>query len=266
MTDTAASWDRKPGFDLTGKRALVVGCSNPAGRSIALALAEAGAGVAVASATMDGDEVMEAKRIAKSVAAMGRESLAHGWDVTLPTNVQVGMKQVVRDFGKPSILVYNADASTAGPVEKTTDAEFARVQAVNQNGAFYCCRSFLKEAPADVPGRLVFVTNLFAERGVPGLAAYATAKAGVVGLSAALSQELGARGATSNCIATGWMDWTPGRGPDEIGANLLLRFIPTRRFGHADEVAALAVLLASDAAGYISGQVFHVDGGVGQHL
>ena len=62
------------------------------------------------------------------------------------------------------------------------------------------------------------------------------------------------------------MDWTPGRGPDEIGANLLLRFIPMRRFGKAEELAALSVLLCSDAAGYFSGQVFHVDGGVSQHL
>jgi 3-oxoacyl-[acyl-carrier protein] reductase len=97
------------------------------------------------------------------------------------------------------------------------------------------------------------------------MSAYTTAKAGVIGLSAALSQELGERG-TSNCISTGWMEWTPGRGPDELGANLLLRFIPMRRFGKAEELAALAVLLCSDAAGYLSGQVFHVDGGVSQHL
>ena len=81
-----------------------------------------------------------------------------------------------------------------------------------------------------------------------------------------MSQELGARGITSNCIATGWMDWTPGRGSDEVGANRLLRFIPMRRFGHSGEVAALAVLLASDASGYLNGQVFHIDGGVSQHL
>ena len=71
---------------------------------------------------------------------------------------------------------------------------------------------------------------------------------------------------TSKCISSGWMDWTPGRGTDEIGANLLLRFIPMRRFGKAEELAALSVLLASDASGYLNGQVFHVDGGVGQHL
>lgn len=259
-------WDRKPGFDLSGKRALVVGCSNPAGRAIALGLAEAGADVAIVSATMDGDEVMEAKRIAKAVESTGRKAISQGWDVTLPTNIQVGLKQIGKEFGKPSVLVYNADAVLAKPIEKTGDSEFARIQAVNQSGAYYAARSFLKEFPQGETGRFIFVTSIFAERGVENFSAYTTAKAGVVGLSAALSQELGARNMTSNCISTGWMDWTPGRGPDEIGANLLLRFIPMRRFGKAEELSALAVLLASDAAGYLNGQVFHIDGGVSQHL
>ncbi len=259
-------WNRKPGFDLAGKKALVVGFSNPTGRASALALAEAGADVAAASATLDGDEVMEARRVAKDVAALGRSSFSQGWDVTLPRNVQVGMKQLIREFGQPSILVYNADAPFAKPIAKVTDAEFAHVQAVNQSGAFYAARSFVHELAEDAAARLIFVTSIFGERGVDNLAPYAMAKAGVEGLAFALSQELGGRGITVNCISTGWMDYTPGRGPDEIGQNLLLRFIPMRRFGSADEVGALAVLLASDAAGYINGQVIHVDGGVMTHL
>ena len=261
-----AEWDRKPGFDLSGKRALVVGCGNPAGRAIALALGEAGADVAVTSATLEGDEVMAAKRVAKAVEALGRKAISQGWDVTLPTNVQVGLKQIIKEFGSPSILVYNADFALAKPIEKTTDSEFGRVQAVNQSGAYYAARSFVRELPEGQPARILFISSIFGERGVENLSAYTTAKAGLIGLSAALSQELGGRGVTCNCISTGWMDWTPGRGPDEIGANLLLRFIPMRRFGEADDVAALAVLLCSDAAGYLSGQVFHVDGGVSQHL
>jgi 3-oxoacyl-[acyl-carrier protein] reductase len=259
-------WQPKPGFDLTGKRAVVVGFGNPAGQAISLALAEAGADVAVASATLDGDEVMAAKRAAKDITAAGRQSYSQGWDVTLPTNVQVGLKQLIKEFGHPSVLVYNADYPLAKPFASTTDAEFAKVQQVNLNGAFYSARSFVKEFDGEGPGRLIFVNSIFGERGVEHLAAYTAAKAGVIGLSAALSQELGARSFTSNCISTGWMDWTAGRGGDEIGANRLLRFIPMRRFGRAEEVAALAVLLASDASGYLNGQVFHVDGGVSEHL
>ena len=261
-----AEWQRSPGFDLSAKKALVIGFANPAGHAIALALAEAGADVAVASATMDGDEVMAAKRASKAIADLGRATLSHGWDVTLPTNVQVSFKQVVRDFGMPDTIVYNADAPLTKKITEVTDSEFGRVQAVNQSGAFYATRTFLKEREAGSRGRLIYITNIFGERGVTGTGAYATAKAGVTGLMAAVSQEAGGDGVTANCISTGWMDWTPGRGPDEVGQNLLMRFIPMRRFGQADQLGALAVLLASDAACFINGQVIHVDGGITTHL
>jgi 3-oxoacyl-[acyl-carrier protein] reductase len=262
-----AEWQRKPGFDLTGMRALVVGCSNPSGRAIALALAEAGADIAVASATMDAEEVMEAKRVAKTVAATGRKSFSQGWDVTLPTNVQVGLKQIIKEFGTPNILVFNADMPLAKPIEKVSDAEFAKVQQVNLNGAFYSARSFVREfGEQQLPGRIIFVSNIFAERGIDNMSAYSAAKAGLNGLMLSLSQELGARNFTVNAISTGWMDYTPGRGPDEVGQNLLMRFVPMRRFGRGEEVGALSVLLCSQASGYINGQLLHVDGGVLTHL
>ena len=138
-------WERSEGYDLTGKRALVVGFANPAGRAITEALAEAGAHVAVASATMDGDEVMAAKRASRAVAGLGRETFSQGWDVTLPTNVRVGLRQLVKEFGVPSVLVYNADLPLAKPIDKTGDAEFANVQAVNLSGAFYAARAWVRE-------------------------------------------------------------------------------------------------------------------------
>ena len=259
-------WNRKT-LDLTGKRALVVGFGTPVGHSVALGLTEAGADVAVASATLEGDEVMAAKRAAKTVAELGRKSFSQGWDVTLPTNVQVGMRQLVKEFGTPSILVYNAEAELWRPTPKVTDATFAQTQNVNASGAFYAARSFLKELPEDAESaRIIYVTSILAERGIGWNTAYATAKAGVTGLVAGLSQEYGQRRVTVNAISTGWMDWTPGRGPEEIGQNRLLRFIPMRRFGTADEIAPLALYLASDASAYVNGQVLHVDGGASQHL
>ncbi len=261
-----AEWNRKPGFDLSGKTALVVGFSNPSGRAIAYALAEAGADVAAASATMDGDEVMEAKRAAKDAEKLGRHQVSQGWDVTLPRNVQVSFKQLVKDFGQPDILVFNADLPLAKPIGSITDSEFDRVQQTNQSGAFYATRTFLRELPEGTPGRIIYNVSLLGERGIPNMSAYATAKSGVIGLMHAVSQEAGARGVTANAISSGWMDWTPGRGPDGPGENLLLRFIPMRRFGKGEDLSALTVLLSSDAGGYLNGQVFHVDGGVGQHL
>tara|TARA_B100001123_G_scaffold404978_2_gene494925 strand:- start:9813 stop:10598 length:786 start_codon:yes stop_codon:yes gene_type:complete len=260
-----ADWERLEGYDLTGKRALVVGFANPAGHAITEALAESGANVAVASATMDGDEVMAAKRAARTVSSLGRETFSQGWDVTLPTNVRVGLRQLVKEFGVPSVLVYNADLPLSKPIEKTGDAEFANIQAVNLNGAFYAARAWVRELQEGQTGRLIFVSSILGERGVKNLSAYAAAKAGVLGLAASLSQEL-APAITVNSIATGWMDWTLGRGKDDPSQNLLLRFIPMRSFGGAENLGPLTVLLASDAAGFLSGQVFHIDGGVSNHL
>jgi len=104
------------------------------------------------------------------------------------------------------------------------------------------------------------------QRSRAGVSATIAVGGGIVGLIVALSQELGPRGVTVNGIGTGWMDWTPGRGPDEIGANRLMRFVPMRRFGRADELGGLAVLLAPGAGGYLNGQVFHADGGVPTHI
>lgn len=261
-----SDWERKPGFDLTGARALVVGFGNAAGRTIALTYAEAGADVAVASATLDGDEIMEAKRVSKAIAAMGRHTFSQGWDVTLPGNVQVSLKQLIKEFGHPTILVFNADAELVKPIEKVTDAEFGRTHQQNLGGAFYAARSFVREFPEGEPGRIIYITSMFGERGVEGVTAYAAAKGGVSALVAALSQELGARRITVNAISTGWMDWTTGRGSEDPAANRLLRFIPLHRFGRAEDLSGLALLLASPAGSYLNGQVFHVDGGVLGHL
>jgi NAD(P)-dependent dehydrogenase (short-subunit alcohol dehydrogenase family) len=261
-----ADWERAPGFDLSGKRAVVVGLANPAGAGIAQALAEAGADVALAATSMDGDEVMAARRASKAIADLGRKTMYQAWDVVLPKNVQVSYRQLVKEFGAPSILVYNGDHMIAKPFDKVTDTEFARMQAVNTNGALYSARSFLHDLPEGEPGRIIIVSNVFAERGVENLAAYTVSRAGANALVTGLSQEYGGRNVTVNAIATGWMEWTEGRGPDDINENKLMRFIPMRRFGGASELGGLAVLLASDASGYINGQVLHIDGGIMTHL
>jgi 3-oxoacyl-[acyl-carrier protein] reductase len=261
-----ADWERKPGFDLTGKRAVVVGFGTPAGEAIALALAEAGADVATASATPDGEEVMAAKRASKQIVELGRVTFSQAWDASLGTNVQVSMRQLVKEFGAPDIAVFAGDTFVAKPIEHTSDAEFARAIQGNLAAAFHLARSFFRELPQGRAGRLIFVTPVFVERGLSHLAAYGAAKAGILGLVRVLSQEGAPRNITVNAISTGWMDWTPGRGPDDISQNRLLRYIPMRRFGKADELGPLAVWLASDAAGFVTGQVFHVDGGLTAHL
>ncbi len=114
-------------------------------------------------------------------------------------------------------------------------------------------------------GRIVLVSSGLGERGMAGAVAYAAARHGVTGITQSLAQEVAAAGIRVNAIAPMWLETTPGVGPN-TEENLLVRYIPMRRLGRPEEIAPLAVYLASDAADYISGQVFNVDGGVMKHL
>jgi NAD(P)-dependent dehydrogenase (short-subunit alcohol dehydrogenase family) len=260
-----SGWERRPGFDLSGKRALVVGAESAAGRAIAEAFVGAGATVAVIAATGDdGDR----NALADNPPAGGTWAYAGAWNVTDPSAVGRGMERLVAEAGAPTVLATALDAPLAAPIEATDDDAYRQTMAVVADGLYYVCRTFLRALPPDaVNPRIICVTTVFGERGVDDMSAYAMAHGAVHNLVRALAQELGARdGATANAIATGWMTDTLGRGPDEIGENRLMRFVPMRRFGSPDEIAPLAVLLASDAAGYISGQILHVDGGITTHL
>ena len=257
-----SGWDRQPGFELAGRRALVVGVETASGAAIARGLAQAGASVA---AIATGGDPGTVSRLGTD---LGAGSVTGVWDVTRSEAIEAGLAALSGGFGVPSVLVTACDAYAAAPIEQTDDATYRRVMALVVDAPYFLCRAFLRALPAETANpRIIMVTNVFGERGIDNLSAYAAAQGAVQNLVRALAQELGARnGATVNGIATGWMTDTPGRGPDEIGQNRLMRFVPMRRFGAADEVAPLAVLLASAGAGYISGQILHVDGGITTHL
>ncbi|MBI2724404.1 MAG: SDR family oxidoreductase [Chloroflexi bacterium] len=254
-------------FDLRGKRALVVGAGNASGRAIALALAEAGADIAASSATTDGDEVMRVRRVVKDATALGRRALAMATDVTLGQGVQVMVRQVAKELDGIDILVYAADLFLGKAAESTTDIEFNRVLQVNLAGAFHACRAAGKEMlRQEHGGRIINVTSVLGERAIAHAAAYCAAEAGVLNLTRALATEWGPRGITVNAIAQGWMRHTAAIGDPDPAANRTVRFVPMKRAGGEEELGALAVYLASDASGYISGQVMCVDGGLTTHL
>ncbi len=251
-------------FALSGKRALVLGAGSAAGRAIAIALAGAGADVAVASASLDGEEVMACRRTRRAVEALSRRSAEYAFDVTLGQNVQVSTRQVAKEMGGLDVLVYAVSRPLDRPAEKTTDAEWTRTLAVNLGGAFFACRAAAREMQSR-GGRIILVTSNLAERGLENAAALVAAQHGVVGLTRALALEFARRGIRVNAIAAGWLEGSPGAG-ESSEENLLVRYVPMRRLGHAEELGGLAVYLASDASDYITGQVLHVDGGVAQHL
>ncbi|MXX80100.1 MAG: SDR family oxidoreductase [Chloroflexi bacterium] len=246
------------GFDLSGRRAIVYGAEKPVATAIVQGLREAGAAVGVTSANTDGTSLF---RLKKAADGGPNESV----DLSNGTNIQVATRKISKELGGLDAAIVVPQLYHAAPIRKTLDADIQRVLMANLGGAYAAFRSASREFRGK-PGRLIAVLDASAVRGLTNLSIYSAAQSGVIGLVRALSQELAPAGTTVNAIVVGWSDSTQGRGPSNADENLLLRFIPMRRFGEAWEAAPLAVYLASEASGYITGQTIQVDGGVLKHL
>lgn len=250
--------DRLQGFDLSGRRAIVYGAEKPAATAIVQGLREAGATVGVTSANTDGTSLF---RLKKAADGGPNESV----DLSNGTNIQVATRKISKELGGVDVAIVAPNLYHAAPIRKTLDADIQRVLMGNLGGTYAAFRSATREFRGR-PGRLIAVLDASAVRGLTNLSIYSAAQSGVIGLVRALSQELAPTGTTVNAIVVGWTDSTPGRGPSSEEENLLLRFIPMRRFGEPAEAGPLAVYLASEASGYITGQTIQVDGGVLKHL
>ena len=246
------------GFDLTGRRVIVYGAEKPVASAIVEALREAGASVGVTSANTDGTSLFRLKKA-------GGNGPTEAVELSNGTNVQVATRKISKGLGGVDAAIVVPNLYHAAPIRKTLDADIQRVLMGNLGGTYAAFRSATREFRGR-PGRLIAVLDASAVRGLTNLSIYSAAQSGVIGLVRALSQELGPTGTTVNAIVVGWTDSTPGRGSSTVDENLLLRYIPMRRFGEASEAAPLAVYLASEASGFITGQVIQVDGGVLKHL
>lgn len=254
-------------FDLTGKKAMVVGVDNPAAAAVARAYAEAGADVALC--TLEADEsVVAARKLAKEIAGMGRASAVYTMDVTLGRNVQVTTRQVAKELGGLDIVCSAPDRFLAKPIEKTSDTELANVFKVNFNAHFFVTRTAVGEFEKnDDGGRIVILTSVLGERGLANTSAYGAATGATYNFIRAAAQEVARRDIRVNGIALGWMDWQTDRiAPDDEEAQRATRFPIMKRTGTAEEVGPLAVYLSGSGVGYVTGQIFPVDGGLLQHL
>jgi NAD(P)-dependent dehydrogenase (short-subunit alcohol dehydrogenase family) len=254
------------GFDLSGKNALVIGAGSSAGRAIALALAEAGARLAIASAGRDKDDLAAVEETSRQLEAQGQKVEPRALDATAAAEVEAVVDEVMRGLGSIDILVNCPDLFLAKPIAEIADGEWERILSVNLSGVFFACRAVGPRMLKQERGRIINVASGLGERGLPNSSAYCAAKGGVINLTRALAQEWAAHGITVNCIAPAWMEDTPGLGDPNPETNRVVRFIPMRRAGRPDDIGPLAVYLASDSAGYVTGRTIFVDGGLLAHL
>lgn len=223
-------------FDLSGQRAIVLRTDNPAGAAIADAFEEAGAKVARLGP-------VHAEKVAEAVTA------------------------AANDLGGLNILACAPDFFLAKPVCEITPGELGPVMMVNFASQLFAVQAALPFIRKHERGNIILLTSVLGERGLPNTSVYSAAQGAVFNLIRALAQELAPEGISINGIELGWMDWMDDRidAKDEQ-ATRAVRFTMLKRPGKADDIGPLAVWLAGDAVGFVTGQVFPVDGGLTQHL
>jgi len=246
-------------FRLTGKNALVTGGGRGLGRTAALALAEAGADVAVAGRTR---ETLE-DTAAELAAATGRRVVPFIADVTRSDDVAALKANVIATFGQIDILVNNAGNNIRGAIQDLTEADWDVVLDTNLKGPFLVSQAFGPDMAARGWGRIINLGSILSAIAIPGRSPYASAKAGVTGLTRVLALEFAARGVTVNAICPGPFatDMNKSLLDDPVKYQEFVKNIPVGRWAELDELAGLLVLVASPSSSFITGTSLYIDGG-----
>jgi len=243
---------------LEGRKALVTGASRGIGRAIALALAEAGADVAVNYA---GSE-QAADDVVREIAVMGRNAFKIRADVSDAAQAEQMVSAVLEKFGRIDILVNNAGITRDNLLMRMKEEEFDEVIAVNLKGVFNCMKAASRPMMKQRGGTIINISSVVGVLGNAGQVNYTAAKAGVIGMTKSAAREFASRGVTVNCVAPGFIDTDMTAKLPETARATLLGQIPLARLGSPEDVARVVVFLASDDAGYMTGQTLHVDGGM----
>jgi 3-oxoacyl-[acyl-carrier protein] reductase len=241
-------------FDLTGKTALVTGASGGIGGAIASALHQQGATVALSGTRRDALE--------KVAAELGSRVHVLPCDLGDPAATDELVKQAEATMGHLDILVNNAGLTRDMLALRLKDEDWQKVIDVNLTAGFRLSRAALKGMMKRRWGRIIGITSIVGVTGNPGQANYAAAKAGMIGMSKSLAQEVASRGITVNCIAPGFIETAMTGVLVDDQKSRILNAIPAGRMGRSEEIAAAAVYLASTEAAYVTGQTLHVNGGM----
>ncbi len=237
--------------------AIVTGAARGIGKAIATRLAAEGAVVVIADV-----DVRTAEVTAKELALGGRAVMASPLDVGDPVQVVATVQSVLTRFGRIDILVNNAGiVGEVMPIREMSDAEWHRVMAVNLHGVFYCSRAVLPAMLSRKYGRIVSLASVAGKEGNANMAAYSVSKAGVICLTKSLAKEVARDGITVNCVTPALTETDMARGFSPEQRALLASKVPMGRLAAPEEIAAVAVFLASAEAGFVTGAVYDASGG-----
>lgn len=245
---------------LSGKTAIVTGARRGIGRAIALALAEEGANLVVSDISQE-----DCQKVVDEIEKLGGRGLAVKCDVSSGSDVENMVKKTVAEFSRVDILVNNAGVISYKPFLELTDEDWDKTLNVNLKGQFLCARAAAREMVKNKRGRIINIASIsYGGCGLafPLVAHYTASKGGVVALTEALALELTPQGINVNAICPGAIDTEMAKGVKESGQlERVLARVPKGRLGQPEEIASLAVFLASDESEYMSGAAIVIDGG-----
>ena len=246
-------------MDLSNKVAIVTGSARGIGRAIALKLAEVGADVVVNDIAAAADAL---ESTASEIRALNRKALAVTADVSSSPDVARMIDTAVATMGRIDILVNNAGVTRDQLVMRMSDEEWDTVLNIDLKSAFLCTRAVLRHMMKQRWGRIISIASVVGIMGNAGQANYASAKAGIIGLTKSIAKEVGSRGITANAIAPGFIETKMTEKLDEKQRQAMLQRIPLGTIGTPRDVAEAVAFLASEEARYITGQVLGIDGGM----
>lgn len=239
------------------RTAFITGASRGIGRAVALNLSQAGYRVVLAARAMD-----KLEEVASAIKAEGREAYAVELDLSSPDSIKNAFAKAAKEFGKIEVLVNNAGVTKDGLAIRMKLEDFESVIRTNLTGAFLCCQQVLMPMMKERWGRIVNISSIVGETGNPGQANYVSSKAGLIGLTKTLAQEMASRNITVNAVAPGFIDTDMTAVLPADVKDAMLKRIPLARLGSSEDIAAAVRFLASEEAGYITGHVLDVNGGM----